>query len=726
MEITGFAWPAVSGTGAVMLWQALSALMLHHGIRVSPRDLAEQSAQVPEELIPEVAVVSLAEYGLKASVFSTKKLNEVYFFPAAIRLITNEWAIVKSFKNNRVNLEQFDKTTFNVQKIEIEFNELNKIHDGTIITVEKIEKIQKENENTKSSEWFSSVFWRLKSHYGDCVIAAILINLLALAGSMFSMNVYDRIIPNAAFNSLWAFAIGVFVAGLVEFGLRSLRAYVLDDAGKKADLLLSASIYKKTLNLAHDQRPASSGQWASQIREFESVRDFVSSSTLVVLTDLPFSILFFGVIFWMGGSLVWIPVIFSILIILCGAITQIPIRKSVERYQYENTYKHSMLIESLERLETIEALGAKPVFQGKWERISASASRSAMASRMASAFASNMSQYLQQTANTALIVAGVYLIVVGQLTVGALIGCSILAGRAMSPLAQIAGLLARWHNTKLSFGTVDKLMKLEVRQSTSKNYVSLLKFKSIIKISNLTFKYPRTDINVLSIENLDLYKGGITAVMGPVGSGKTTFLKIIAGLLMPSSGQLLIDGIDIKQLSPADWRSQVAWVSQDAVLFRGSLRENLLIASPMVSDDKFMHILKICGVDNLIRNHPQGLDMQIGEAGYQLSGGQRQIVSLARALLSDISIILLDEPTSSLDMNSEKILLQNLKSEFQNKIIVIATHRPGPLEIADRLIVLDNGKLAANGLKESVLQDIKNGNVKRTSNSHKKDEEIVV
>ena len=609
--------------------------------------------------------------------------------------------------------------------------ELEKIRDGIIITLEIGKEIELEDGSIKlgngqNSNWFSSVFMRLKSYYGDCVVAAIIINLLALAGSMFAMNVYDRVIPNAALNSLWALAVGVLVAGLMEFSIRSIRAYVLDDAGKKADLLLSSSIYKKTLSLGHHQRPQSSGQWASQIREFESVRDFVSSSTLVILTDIPFSILFFAVIFWMGGLIVWIPVIASFLIIIAGGITQIPIRKSVQRYQYENTQKHAMLIESIERLETIEALGAKPVFQGKWERLTASASKSAMASRMASAFTTNISQYLQQTAYTSMIVGGVYLILQGQLTVGALIGCSILLSRALNPLGQIAGLIARWHNTKMSFDVINKLMQLEVRSDAINKYISINTIDKKIELLEIEYKFPRTERNVINIKNTVFKRGEIIAVMGPVGSGKSTLLRLIAGLYIPTTGRLLIDGLEINQISPADWRSQVAWVSQDAILFRGSLRQNLLIAAPIVCDERIIHVIKLCGLESMIVSNPQGLDMQIGEAGQQLSGGQKQMLCLARALLSDVPVILLDEPTSSLDMNTEKELLKRLKNEFVNKIVLIATHRPGPLEIIDRLIILDEGRIAADGLKDEILQDIREGRVKRTYTNRQEREEVIV
>lgn len=714
-----------------MLWQALSAMALHHGIRISARDLAAQAAQVPEEMLPEVAVVTMNDCGFKAQVFSIKNLSDIHFYPVLVRTINGDWAIVKKNKNNTVEIDLYSKESQNKQSISMSLNELEKYIDGIIITLEIGKDFESENGNLKegvrqNNNWFSSVFLRLKSYYGDCVVAAIIINLLALAGSMFAMNVYDRVIPNAALNSLWALAVGVLVAGLLEFSIRCIRAYVLDEAGKKADLLLSSAIYKKTLSLGHHQRPQSSGQWAGQIREFESVRDFVSSSTLVILTDIPFSIIFFAVIFWMGGVIVWIPVIASFVIIISGAITQIPIRKSVQRYQYENTQKHAMLIESIERLETIEALGAKPVFQGKWERLTASASKSAMASRMASAFTVNISQYLQQTAYTLMIVSGVYLILQGQLTVGALIGCSILMSRALTPLGQIAGLIARWHNTKMSFDVINKLMQLEVKSDAINKYISINTINKKIELKEIEYKFPKTEKNVINIKNTVFNRGEIIAVMGPVGSGKSTLLRLIAGLYIPTTGRLLIDGLEMNQISPADWRAQVAWVSQDAILFRGSLRENLLISAPIVSDERIIHIIKLCGLESMIVANPQGLDMQIGESGQQLSGGQKQLLCLARALLSDIPVVLLDEPTSFLDMNTEKELLKRLKNEFINKIVLIATHRPGPLEITERLIILDDGRIAADGLKDEVLQNVREGRVKRTYANRQEIEEVLV
>jgi ATP-binding cassette subfamily C protein LapB len=368
----------------------------------------------------------------------------------------------------------------------------------------------------------------------------------------------------------------------------------------------------------------------------------------------------------------------------------------------------------MERLETITALGAQSGFLSKWERVCAATARSAMASRMASALTANVSQWLQQMATTGLIVYGVYLILLGQLTVGALIGCSILASRALAPLGQVAGLMARWHNTQISFSAVNKLMSLPLHAGVSqKTFVSMERFKHHLVLENLVFQFPRTEKAVLNIPKLPFQIGEITAVMGPVGSGKSSLLRVLAGLLQPTQGRVWVDGLDLRHLSPADWRAQVSWVSQDVVLFRGSLRENLLIASPRVKDERFLQVLSVCGLESWVMEHPMGLDMPLGEAGQSLSGGQRQMVALARALLADAPILLLDEPTSAMDMAGEQQLLTRLAPELTHRLVVIATHRPGPLELASRLLILDQGRIAADGPRDAVLQAVKEGKVQR-------------
>lgn len=698
-----------------MIWPVLSGLALSQGMRLSWRDLARHAAHVPDAALPEVAVLSLYAHGVAAQVqrfASWDALAQSGSGPVAALLKDGHWVFLSTRNRHEAHVQTVlaenqtlsPPQTWSAARLEAEL-------EGT--TVGLSPRKDATPLSAGPQDWFWGVFAQLRTHYGDCVVAAVLVNLLALASSMFSMNVYDRVIPNAAMHSLWTLAVGVLLAAVLELGLRMLRAQVLDDAGKRADLALSAVLLRHMLNLRAADRPASSGQWVSQLREFESVRDFVSSSTLVALTDLPFAVLFLAVVAWMGGPLVWLTLLAALLTVVVGWLTQFPIKKAVARYQYENTQKHAYLIEVLERLETIEALGAQPVVQGRWERVCAAASRSAMATRMASAFTVNASQFIQQTANVLLIIWGVHLILAGQLTVGALIGCSILAGRALSPLGQVAALMARWQHTKQAFQSVDKLMNLPLREDPSRTYVQWPQPLATLTLESLRVRYPRSEVDVLRLDHLQFQVGDVVVVSGPVGSGKSTLLRVLAGLLWPTDGRVLVNGLEARQISPADWRAHVAWAGQDTVLFRGSLRENLLMGASHVSDARLVQVLQLCGLDRLVAMHPMGLDMPLGEGGQTLSGGQRQWVSLARALLADAQVLVLDEPTSAMDMAGEQALLQKLRDEFKGRLVIMATHRPGPLALADRLLLLDGGQVVAHGPRDEVLQALQNGQVTR-------------
>ena len=347
-----------------MLFNALSALALLHGIRITPNDLASSTAQSVDRFLPEIALDAMHDNGIQAHIQVNANLHELAC-PMLIGVLQDSWLLLSEKNGQQFTVQPFitsqDSAAFEAKPV-YEINELVSIYNGLSIGIQGM--VSEPHESSHGNDWFWRVFKKLKPYYGDCIVAAILINLLSLAASMFSMNVYDRVIPNAAYHSLWTLGIGVLVAASIELGLRTYRAYVLDDAGKKADLILSSAIYKKTLALNAMQRPASSGHWAGQIREFESVRDFVSSTTMVALTDVPFSLVFLTVIYWVGGILVLIPIITGGLVLLAGALIQIPIKKSIEKYQYENANKYALLMESLQRLETIESLGAKSLFQG--------------------------------------------------------------------------------------------------------------------------------------------------------------------------------------------------------------------------------------------------------------------------------------------------------------------------------------------------------------------------
>lgn len=713
----------------VSIWPALSDIALHHGRRVSARDLQTQSARIHPDASVAVAACALQGHGfhIQMSHAPAHQLPTGQL-PMLVLLKGGEVVVWQSMRGEALVFRRYGVLAQGVSQAVEALEDAQAVQEnwswadfleryaGTALLVEpdKLHDAQNAGDaGRQQSHWFWGVFGLLRRYYGDCVVAAVLINLLALAGSMFSMNVYDRVIPNAALPTLWVLAIGVTVASLLEFGLRTLRAHVVDEAGKRADLLLSAAIFRKTLDLQPRDRPASSGQYAGQVREFDSVREFVSSTTLVGLTDLPFAIVFLVVIGFLAGSLVWVPIVAGLLVLLVGLLSQWPISKSVERYQYENSQKLAFMVEAVERVETIQAIGAQAAIQGRWERLCAVTARSAMSSRMASSAAVNLTQFIQQFAATALVLWGVHLILEGHLTTGGLIGCSILAGRALSPLAQVAGLMTRWQQTKIAYGALDRVMQLPSRYDATRTYVQLQQASGALQLKEAEFSYPRSEQKTLKIQSLTFQPGETVAIMGPVGSGKSTLLKLLAGLHPPGKGQLLLDGVDVTQISPADFRAQVAWVSQDPVLFRGSLRENLLIAAPQIPEERLLQVLRLTGVQQLANQHPQGLDMPLGENGQALSGGQRQMVALARALLSPARLVLLDEPTSAFDEASEQQLLRALRAELDGRTMIVVTHRPAPLGLVKRLVILESGQVVADGPRDAVLQAVRDGQVAR-------------
>lgn len=714
-------------------WYAAAELAQLHGRRLSARDLHAQSADQGETLLPELIAKALQQHGFHATTarLDWQRLRQTAK-PVLLILQGGSTGLCTAISGDTMTIKYYNPV---VNRSDSAANSLSDFHQNDPETLSwtedefarhtsgiavmaspdaQFDTAQRGDTLPSMKHWFWGVFRQLRRHYGDCVMAAVLVNLLALAGSMFAMNVYDRIVPNAAFHSLWVLAIGVLVAGLLEVVLRTMRAKIVDEAGKRADLQLSAAIYSQTLNLGPKDRPTSSGQYAGQLRDFESVREFVSSTTLLSFTDLPFSLMFLVVIGFLGGPLVWVPVVAALLILVTSALSQVPIRQSIERYQYENSQKLAFMVESFERMETIQALGAQRAIMGRWERLCAVTARSAMGSRLAASVAMNITQFIQQMANTALIIWGVYLILDGLLTTGGLIGCSILLGRALAPMAQVAGLITRWQQARTSYDAVNRIMELPGLYEPSRTYVRISQTQGPLEVKDLQFNYPRSDRCVMQIDYLRLGLGEIVAVMGPVGSGKSTLLRLMAGLQAPTQGQILLGGIDRRQISPADWRAQVGWVGQDAVLFKGSLRDNLLIAAPQLSEVRLLHILHLTGLIHLVADHPAGLDMPLGENGQGLSGGQRQLVAMARALLSPCPVLLLDEPTSAFDVAGEAALLQALKNELAGRLVLIATHRPGPLSVAERLLLLDRGRVVADGPRDKVLQAVQQGQIRRT------------
>ncbi len=552
--------------------------------------------------------------------------------------------------------------------------------------------------------WFWGTLQRYRRQYFDVALASLFINLFTIASSLFVMNVYDRVVPNQAFDTLWVLATGIALAFLFDFLLRMLRSHFLDSAGRKADVLISAQLFRKVMSIRLDKRPASAGSMASTLKDFESLRDFFTSATLTTLIDLPFLLLFVVIILYIGSWLALVPILAVPLVVLAGLALQRPLERTVREHQAEAAQKHGLLVESIIGLETLKALGAEGGIQAKWEQLTGLTAQSGQRSRLISTLAVNFTMYVQQMVSVAIVVIGVYLIANGSLTMGALIACNILAGRALAPLGQLSGLLMRYQGARLAYQGLGKLMQEETDRIDGRVYLHRATWSGAIECDKLGFSYPGAKQAALKEISFSVRAGERVAVLGRTGSGKSTLLKLLDGLYPPESGSIRADGVDLAQIDPVDLRRMAGYATQDARLFYGSLRENLSLGEPNASDDEILAAARVVGIDDWIRRQPNGLDRRVGENGEGLSGGQRQSVALARIFLRCPQILLLDEPTAAFDHNAEQLFIANMQNYLQGRTLLLVTHKPALLSLVDRIIVLDDGRVVADGPRDQVLQ----------------------
>ncbi|HZH06321.1 MAG TPA: type I secretion system permease/ATPase [Lautropia sp.] len=560
-------------------------------------------------------------------------------------------------------------------------------------------------------DWFWGTIWRYKGYYLQAAAAALLVNVLALAGTFFTMNVYDRVISNQAYITLWTLAGGVLVAMIFEYLARNLRSWLLDNAGKKADLLLGSALFRQAMMSRLENRPQSAGAYASTLREFESVRDFATSATLATISDLPFILLFVWVIHMISGPLFWVPLAAVPLLMIVGGLAQFPLSRYVNENLREGSVKHGILVEALESAETIKALRVESQMQAKYERAAALTSRTAMKSRMITALVSNFTNFVQSLCTVVIVVWGVYLIGDGELTMGALIGAVLLSSRAIAPAASITALAVRYQQARMALRSLNRVMATPTDRDSKRNYLHKPTALGAITATGVSFRYgPQAGDSVAGI-SLTIMPGEKIAMLGRIGSGKSTLLKVLSGLFRPTQGSVRLDGVDLQQIEPADVRRHVLYVGQDARLLFGTLRENLKAGSPHIDDDSMMRVADAFGVHQFASAHPQGYDMPIGERGEGLSGGQRQAVALVRAVLSNPTVMLLDEPTSAMDNATEATAMHALSRLCAGKTIVFVTHKLQLLDYVTRVIILDAGARVADGPKEAVLQALKEGKV---------------
>lgn len=567
----------------------------------------------------------------------------------------------------------------------------------------------------KLRHWFWGALAEQLPVYRDVLAAALLINVMALAMPLFVMNVYDRVVPNRAMETLWVLALGVVLVIGVDMMLRLLRGYFIDLASARIDMQLSSSIMERVLGVRMAARPEAVGAFAANLRSFETVREFITSASVTALIDLPFALLFVLVIALIAWPLI-IPVMLAIVaVIIYAYILQHKMHALSETTYRAGALRNATLIESLTALETIKTQGAEGVMQSKWEKSVAFVSRVNNQMRFLSAAATNGAMEIQQLVSVVVVVAGVYLIGQGLLSMGGLIACTMLTGRAVAPLGQMVGLLMQYHHAKVALTSLDEVMARPVERPDDGAFVHRPELKGNIEFRDVDFSYPNSSVSALKGFNCRIAEGEKVVVIGRIGSGKTTLQKLLLGLYQPTAGAVLVDGVDLRQLDPADLRRNIGYVAQDVTLFYGTLRENIAIGAPYADDATIVAAAEAAGLADFVNRHPDGFDMMIGERGDSVSGGQRQSIAIARALLLDPPILLLDEPTSAMDFSSEQQFKQRLKQLADHKTVVIVTHRNSLLDLATRVIVVDDGRVVADGPRDQVIQALQSGRIGRAS-----------
>lgn len=593
-------------------------------------------------------------------------------------------------------------------------SQLQEQYSGYLVLVRpegRLDRRASELKQIDTRAWFWGNILRFIPIYRHVLLATVMVNFLALAGPLFVLNVYDRVVPNNAFDTLWALAIGVMIAYFFDFLLRNLRAYFADVAGKNADVLIASRLMQQLTGMRLDQRPDSVGTLANNLREFETLREFFSSTTLMALIDLPFIFIFIAVIGYLGGWLALAPLIAVPLVILVGISLQRSFQQVVGEAYREGNQKNALLVEVINGLETIKTSMAEGQVQKRWEEVVGLNARSTGRVKALANFSMTFSQTAAQLVGLIIIVGGVYLIAKGEMTLGGLIACNILVGRAMAPLGAVAAVLTRFQQSRTALKSLEQLMELPNERPIGQEFIRAKDLAPSLELDKINFQYPGGQIQALQGVTLRIGAGERVGIIGRTGSGKSTIGRLCLGLYLPQEGSVRLGGIDLRQLHVADLRHRIGYVSQDLQLFYGSIRDNIAFGAPYADGQAILRAANLAGVTDFVRGHPAGFDWQVGERGANLSGGQRQTVAIARALLLDPEILIFDEPTSAMDNAAEALFRQRLGSILEDKTLLLFTHRTSMLQLVDRVVVMDGGKIVADGPKGEVLKALRDGKV---------------
>ncbi|MBU2867306.1 type I secretion system permease/ATPase [Pacificibacter marinus] len=576
--------------------------------------------------------------------------------------------------------------------------ELDRLHDGRVLISKPIDVVSDRLDGKKAGHkhWLLGPLWENWSIYRDVMVASFAANILAVATALFSMQVYDRVVPNNAFDTLWILSSGVGLAILLELVLRLMRSSLVDVSGRDLDLRLSAQLFDKVANMRLINQPASTGVFANQVRDFAVVREFFTSSTVTAICDLPFVFIFLGVIWFIGGNVMWVVFAGVILSVLPGLLMQKKLARASKENSREAAALNGLLLETISNLETVKACQAEGRLQRTHAQLSAAMATTAIKTRNLTTLMSQLVSSVQRLAYAGVVIAGVYLISSGELTVGSLIACTLLSTRAMSPMGQVAGLLAKWQHVRAAMDGLNEIMKLPVERPTDRHFVRSANMAGNFHLQDVVFRHDPQAAPVIAIPELKVASGERISLLGGNGAGKSTLLRLMAGLTDPQTGSVLVDDLAMSQIDPIDRRRQIGYLPQSVALFQGTLRDNLLLDHGLHSDEELLQALDAVGLGTFVRQHVRGLDLQI-QSNANVSGGQRQSIGLARVLLQDPKVVLLDEPTSALDHVTEAKVIAHLKQWLQGRTTIISTHKRELLGLTERAVVLKQGRIARDG-----------------------------
>jgi ATP-binding cassette, subfamily C, bacterial LapB len=701
---------ADGSSDALLVCLALVAKQLGHPVHVPAMRQGfalDDAGRIPLEAYPDLA----HQHGLMAG-WSRKRLADIpsYVMPVLVSLVDGRACVLRAIEGKMAVVWWAES---GAQDDRVSLDQLQSLARDEVLVVKLPPKRSDQTlapMQGAAFSWFWGTLWRFRHFYVESMIATVVANILTLASVFFTMNVYDRVVPTQAYASLWTLAIGTAIAIVMEFIMRWLKARLVDLGGKKADLAINATLLREVMSIRLENRPQSVGTFASSMRDFESLRDFFSSASLVVLADMPFVLLFLAMIAMVGGNLAWIPALAVPLLIAQGLWAQKPLMTAMRANMKEAGDKQSVLVESVLNLELLKAHNAESYLQRRWETSNKAGSDSYKEIRSLTNWIMGFTTAVSQLVTVAMVVVGVYMIHANTLTLGGLIASVILAGRAIGPLSGVMSLASRYQQAVQSLETLDGLMKRPRDRVVGRTYVVPEKIAGGLEAQAVEFGYPGEHaIPVIKRLSIKVEPSQRLALLGRVGSGKSTLLRLMAGLYTPLGGSVRLDGVEMQQIEPAEVRSCMGYVGQDPQLFMGTLRENMVLSETWISDAKIIEVLKTMNLYELVASHPRGLDMPITEAGGGLSGGQRQLLSIARMMLRDPQLVFMDEPTANMDGNTEAHVIRVLNEWLKGRTLMMSTHRPQLLDWADTVAVIEAGQCVLIGPKQEMIDKLSRG-----------------